>query len=154
VVAAGGIAVDAFALAWWVWLLIGLALIAWELAAPGGFFLLFFGVGGVAVGLLDLLGVHLGWALQSLSFVAISLACIVLFRKPLRARFQRMPTQKVDSIVGETAQALEDIPVDGIGKAELRGSSWSAHNIGGAPITRSTRCRVERVEGLTLHVRG
>jgi len=65
-----------------------------------------------------------------------------------------MPKGKVDNLIGETAQALEDIAVDAIGKAELRGAAWNAHNIGDAPIPGSTRCRVERVDGLTLYVRG
>ena len=65
-----------------------------------------------------------------------------------------MPNAEVDAVVGQMAQALEDIAVDAIGKAELRGSAWAARNVGATAITRSQRCRVERVEGLTLHLRG
>ena len=60
---------------------------------------------------------------------------------------------KVDSLVGETALALEDIAPGAIGKVELRGASWTAHNAGDQPIQRSERPKVERVEGLTLHIR-
>ena len=142
-------------MSWWVWLLLGLVLFALEAMTGGGMFLLFFGVGAVVVGLADLLGLHLAFAVQGLVFVAVSVVSMVLFRKPLLARFQHsMPQGKVDSLVGEMAKALEDIPADAIGKAELRGASWTAHNLGDAPIARSSRCRVERVDGLTLHVRG
>ncbi len=139
---------------WWMWLLLGLGLMALEMVTPGGFFVLFFGIGAASVGLLDFAGLHLSFPIQGLLFVTIAVVSIVLFRKPLQQRFQgNMPKGKVDNLVGETACALEDIPVDGIGKAELRGSAWNAHNIGDAPIPGSARCRVERVDGLTLHVR-
>jgi membrane protein implicated in regulation of membrane protease activity len=44
--------------------------------------------------------------------------------------------------------------VNAIGKAELRGSTWNARNVGETPITEDQRCRVESVDGLTLSVRG
>src|SRR4029078_2204269 len=40
-------------LLWWQWLLFGLVLMVAELATPGGFYLLFFGVAAVIVGLLS-----------------------------------------------------------------------------------------------------
>ena len=36
----------------------------------------------------------------------------------------------VDSLVGETAVAQQDIPAGEIGRVELRGTSWSARNRG------------------------
>ena len=37
---------------WWAWLLVGFLLVVAELLTPGGFYLLFFGLAGVVVGLL------------------------------------------------------------------------------------------------------
>jgi len=86
--------------------------------------------------------------------VATSVGAILVFRKPLLERFNKStPEGRVDAIAGETAHALDDIPVNGFGKAELRGAAWNAHNVGDAPIARASRCRVERVDGLTLYVR-
>ncbi len=142
-------------MSWWAWLVLGLVLFALEAITGGGMFLLFFGVGAVVVGLADLLGLQMTFTVQGLAFVAVSVVSMLLFRKPLLARFQHsMPKGKVDTLVGEMAKALEDIPVNAIGTAELRGASWTAHNSGDAPIARSARCRVESVDGLTLHVRG
>lgn len=141
-------------MSWWAWLVVGLVLFLLEAATPGGFFLVFFGAGAVLVGLLSLLGVQLSFEWAGVLFVAISTIALLLFRKPLLARFQRgIPKGKVDSMVGETAKALDDIAAGAIGTAELRGSSWTAHNVGDTTIARMARCRVERVEGLTLHVR-
>ena len=59
----------------------------------------------------------------------------------------------VDTLIGERALAIDDMPVAGFGKAEMRGSTWSARNVGETPLVRGQRCVVERVEGLLLHVR-
>jgi inner membrane protein len=144
----------------WIWLLAGLGFFVLEAMTPGGFYLFFFGVGAVIVGLMDVFGRQLGFGLQglvfqSLMFVAISIVATLAFRKPLLARFQHsVPEGTVDNLVGETAKALEEIPSNTVGTAELRGSSWSALNIGERTIPLAARCRVERVEGLMLHVRG
>ena len=146
---------DSLSMSWWAWLLAGLVFFILEATAAGSLYLLFFGVGAVLIGLLDLLGMHLSFVVQGLAFVAVSVVSMLLFRKPLVERFHRhMPKGKVDNLVGETAKALHDIPANAVGTAELRGASWTAHNLGDQPIAQSARCRVERVEGLTLHVRG
>ena len=38
---------------WWHWMVLGLFLTALELVAPGSFFIIFFGVAALIVGLLD-----------------------------------------------------------------------------------------------------
>ncbi|MBN8730838.1 MAG: NfeD family protein [Acidobacteria bacterium] len=141
-------------MAWWMWLLVGIALLGIEILTPGGFFIFFFGAAALAVGLLALLGWQPGLPVQGLIFLALSVVSLLLFRKPLLERFQKsIPNKQVDSLVGETAVALEEIPAGGMGKAELRGSAWSARNLGDSPIQLKQRVRVERIDGLTLDVR-
>jgi len=146
---------EGFVLTWWMWFLFGLLLLMAEFATPGAFYQFFFGVGAVAVGLLDLIGLHLPMWGQALLFLALAIGSLLALRKPLRVHFDsRLPDSKVDSLVGETAQALEDIAPDAVGRAELRGTSWDARNVGDAAIARAQRCRVERVQGLMIYVRG
>jgi len=146
-------AMELITLTWWAWLIVGLVLMAGELLLPTGFFLFFFGVGAVATAFIAVLGLT-SFALQGLAFVVISLVCVVLLRKPLLAKFHfRNRAQLVDSMVGETARALEAIAPQETGRVEMRGTSWSALNTGSEPILPNVRCRIERVEGLTLHVR-
>jgi membrane protein implicated in regulation of membrane protease activity len=141
-------------LTWWAWLIAGLLLMLAELLLPTGFFLFFFGLGGVVTAFLILAGALTSLEGQGIAFIGISLACVVLLRKPLLAKFHfQNRTHAVDSLVGETARALEAIAPRAFGKVELRGSSWSALNTGSKPIASEVRCRVEKVEGLTLHVR-
>lgn len=56
-------------------------------------------------------------------------------------------------MIGDIAKAIDPIEVNGHGKAELRGSPWSAVNVGNKPIGKGELCRVERVEGITIKVR-
>ncbi len=138
---------------YWAWILLGLGLLVVEVATPGGFFALFFGVSALIVGAL----VGLGWAgpawMQWLLFSVVAVVALVLLRKPLQARLSLGgPGRAVDSLAAESAVALEDIAVGGIGKAELRGTAWSAKNGGAEAVTKGQRLKVDRVEGLTLHV--
>jgi len=138
---------------WWIWILIGLALVFAEVVTPGGFYLLFFGIGGLAVGLLALADLAGPAWLQILLFPVISVCALWLFREKLMQSFQNKAALPVDSYIGETAHAVDEIAVNAVGKVELRGASWSARNIGAAPLSAGARCMVEKVEGLTLLVR-
>jgi inner membrane protein len=139
---------------WWVWILLGFLLLLIELMTPGGLYLLFFGIAAVLVGLLA--GLELSgpnW-MEWLLFSIVSIIALALFRRPLLQKLRpSMQGKEIDSLVGETVMTMEDIAVNGIGKAELRGSSWNVRNAGSAPLTRGQRCTVERVEGLLLWVR-
>ncbi len=142
------------ALTWWLWLLCGFVLLLLELVTPGGFYIFFFGVGAVAVGLLASLGLAGPPWLQWLLFAVVSLGALLLFRKPLQRRTTHLPARNVDSMIGETAIVIGDIASQEIGKAELRGSAWTARNTGDKVILAGQRGRVERIDGLTLYLRG
>ena len=76
------------------------------------------------------------------------------FLRPIVVRKLKLDQKKVvDSLVGEQATAMEEIPAQGFGKAEMRGTTWSARNIGETGLMRGQRCVVAAVEGLVLHVR-
>lgn len=140
-------------MSWWMWFLLGLVLLLAEFTTPGAFYLFFFGLGAIGVGLLGALGFEPPLTVELLLFLAFSLGLLLLLRKRLRVRFDsKLPEREVDNVVGETAVALEDIAVDAVGKAELRGSIWNARNVGDTPIARSQRCAVMRVDGLTLWI--
>ena len=143
----------AVTITWWMWFLLGLVLLLAEFTTPGAFYLFFFGLGAVGVGLLGAAGIHLPLAMELLVFLAFSFGLLLLLRKRLRLRFDsKLPEREVDNVVGEVAVALEDLGVDGVGKAELRGAVWNARNVGDTPVARSQRCSVMRVDGLTLWI--
>ena len=138
---------------WWHWLALGLVLAAAEMASAGGFYIIFFGVGAMVVGLLSALGLAGPVWMQTFLFSAISIGSLALFRSRLLKMMQPNPqAPSADALVGEVAVATEDVAAGSIGKVELRGSSWSARNDAGVVVTRGTRCRVTGVDGLMLHV--
>ena len=139
---------------WWYWILLGLVLAAIELATPGGFFFLFFAVSALLVGLLDLAGALVSDALQWGLFSVLSIVCLGLFRKPLLERMTRGEAHEaVDSLVGELATAFEAIPSGQHGRAELRGTTWTARNVDALTVVAGERCRVVAVRGLELDIR-
>jgi membrane protein implicated in regulation of membrane protease activity len=141
-------------MSWWLWVLAGLALLGAELLAPGGFFVFFFGSAALVVGALVILGLGGPVWLQWLLFAALSIVSLLLFRRPLLQWVrEREPTGVVDSLEGDVAILQEDLAPGAVGKAELRGTSWSAQNADTQGLTRGQRCRVVRVEGLTLWIR-
>jgi membrane protein implicated in regulation of membrane protease activity len=136
---------------WWLWVLLGIALLALEIATPGGLFALFFGIGALAVALLAALGADPVW--QWLAFPCLSVALLAALRRTLMERIGARPGAGVDQLVGQEVLVLQDIPAGGEGKAELRGTPWSARGEGGAALRAGQRGRVERIDGLVLWVR-
>ena len=139
---------------WWYWMVLGLALLAAEMTTPGGFYILFFGLSALLVGTLAGLDiVHTDW-LQWLLFSLIAIGSLLVFRGPLLARINggRKGQPDVDTMVGEVAIPLETLAVGATGKAELRGTTWTAKNVGATTFSKGQRGKVTKVEGLTLWI--
>jgi membrane protein implicated in regulation of membrane protease activity len=137
-------------MSWWLWVLVGIALLVVEVATPGGFFALFFGVGALFVAVLAALEVPA--TVQWISFSILSVAGLLVLRSPLRRRLERSRPAQGD-VVGEHAVLLEDLPPGGEAKAELRGTPWTARSSSTLPLAKGQRCIVERLDGLTLWLR-
>ena len=139
---------------WWHWLLLGVVLIALEMAASGGFYIIFFGIAAVIVALLALSDLGGPLWFQLLLFSALSVASLMFFRNPIMRRLNlEGGAADIDTLAGETGSVLEPMPPGGNGRVELRGSSWSARNLGTTPLTSGARCTVIRSERLTLLVK-
>ncbi|HUP44158.1 MAG TPA: NfeD family protein [Thermoanaerobaculia bacterium] len=139
-------------MAWWIWVLIGFLLLALELAATS-FHIGFFAGGAFFVAALALFGWDGPLWQELLVFTVVSLIGFVFFRPFVARKLRLHETPAVDQLIGQQATAIDDIAVQARGNAELRGSTWSALNVGNTPLTRGQRCMVERVEGLLLHIR-
>ena len=139
---------------WWYWMLLGLVLLGIEMVTPGGFYILFFGLAALIVGSLAGLEIAQAEWLQWLLFSGLAILSLLIFRGPLLASLKKRDKDlpAVDTLAGESAIPLEDLTVSGTGKAELRGTTWTAHNAGPTPLTKGRRCKVERVEGLTIWI--
>ena len=137
-------------MSWWHWLAIGLILILLELAASGGFYVIFFGVAAIAISALHLFGLAGPLWLQLLLFSVFSVAALMLFRRPVLRLIQPEGPADVDSLVGDIAFPIEDIAPGAVGRAELRGTVWTARNGTSSVLTRGERCRVVSVDRLMI----
>jgi inner membrane protein len=137
---------------WWMWLAAGLLLLIFELATPSGFFVMFFGLGALAVGALtrfDVVGP--AWS-QWLLFSVLSIAFLLLFRGRLQKRFERPPVKAVETLVGELAIPRQRLAPGAVGRGETRGTDWTVRNESAQTLEPGQRCRVVRVDGLQLGI--
>lgn len=140
-------------MAWWIWIIVGAILLAAEAVITADFYLVFFGLAGLLVGLLGVCGVHLPAWVQWLLFAVLAVAGLVLYRGPLKRKLAKVDRAMGPELIGETASAQAPIPAGARGRVELRGTAWDARNDGDTDLAVGDRCRVRGVDGLTLLVR-
>ena len=137
---------------WWGWIVVGAALLGSELFVTADFYLVFLGVAALAVGVAALAGwPETHWQQWAL-FAVLAGAALAFFR----GRLYKMiaPGVRVgELVVGEIALVGERIEPGGVGRAELRGTTWTARNTSNAALEAGSRARVERVDGLVLCLR-
>lgn len=138
---------------WWGWIVAGALLLASELMVQTDFFLVFLGVAALAVGGVGLVGLDLPIWGQWLLFAALSLVLLAGVRGPLKRRLPAGDPRVDDTLVGEIALVHEHLAAGASGHAELRGSQWMVRNDDATALEPGARARVERVEGLVLHLR-
>ena len=138
---------------WWIWILLGFALLGLELATTS-LQIGFFGGGAIAVGLLVALGVGGPLWVQLILFTVISVSSLFFLRqRMLHLLGLGTPAKEIDTMIGEIAIASDEIAPGATGKAELRGTSWNARNESGATIHAGALCIVTKLDSLTLIVK-
>ena len=137
---------------WWLWLAVGLALTLAELVTPSGFFIIFFGLAALTVGILTGLNMAGGTWVQWVLFSVLSIVYVLIFRDRLQSKMPMPESRDVDSLVGGLAIVQERLLPGGVGKVEVRGSMWSARNTSSVTLDAGQRARVVMVDGLTLTV--
>ena len=138
---------------WWIWVVIGIVLLAVELMSTT-LHVGFFAAGAFFVGLLKGFGWNPPLWQELLLFTVFSLVALFFIRPVISRKLRLHESKVVDTMIGEQATAMDDIDVQATGKAEMRGSTWNAQNIGTTKLSRGQRARVERVEGLVIYIKG
>jgi inner membrane protein len=138
---------------WWHWLALGMILVALEMAASGGFYIIFFGIAAIIISVLILLGLGGPLWVQIVLFSALAVGSLLAFRHPL-IRWMKLdrPGRPIDSMIGDLAVPLEEIAPGAVGRAELRGTVWSARNRAMRSLARGERCRVVTVDQLMIFI--
>jgi membrane protein implicated in regulation of membrane protease activity len=139
---------------WWHWLVLGLVLVALEMAASGGFYIIFFGIAAIVVAVLEMLGIAGPTWVQVLLFSILSIASLLLFRNPIMRRLNlNAGAPDIDTLATEPGTVLEAMAAGANGRVEVRGTTWSARNVGTTYLTHGERCIVVRSDRLTLLVK-
>ncbi len=137
---------------WWIWVLIGLLLLSLEFVSSTMHIGLF-AVGAFVVAILVGVGIHMPLWAQLILFTLVSIVSLLCIRPILVKKLRLSEKKEIDTLVGEQAMAMEDIAPATVGRAELRGTTWTARNVGETTLMRGQRCVVARVDGLTIHLR-
>lgn len=140
---------------WWGWAILGIACMVIEVHLTQDFTLFCVGVAAFVVTAVAAFAVDLPLWSHWLLFSALSVVVLLTVRKPLlgRLRPDRGRDADFDYLLGEVATPSEDLAGNGVGKAELRGSVWTVRNAEPTNLSKGQRCRVTRIEGLTLWIK-
>jgi membrane protein implicated in regulation of membrane protease activity len=142
-------------LLWWHWMVLGIVLVLLELAVPA-FFLIWFGVGAIIVGIALLAVPALAFEWQIATWIACSLGFIWLWFKVFKPNFHKTTAgMSRGALVGEIGLVTRDIRPFEKGqirfqKPILGDETWEA--LAEEEIRTGVRVRVLDVEGNTLKV--
>lgn len=140
---------------WWHWVVLGIVLMLLELAVPA-FFLIWFGLGALIVGMLVAVFSSAPFALQILAWTAFSLLFIWLWFKVFKPNIYKSRAGMArGSLIGEVGLVTRDIRPYEKGqirfqKPILGDEVWES--VADEEIRVGERVRVLEVEGNTVRV--
>ncbi|MFZ5863686.1 MAG: NfeD family protein [Nitrospirota bacterium] len=136
-----------------IWLSLGVGLLIVEVVT-GGFWIGFFGVGGLVTALVLWTEVIAGLNAQIAVFLLASVLPLVVLRKPLKAWLDRdAQANRINDAAGQLAVVVQDIVPPGMGRVEYQGSTWEAESAAGERLAATTRVQIVRQDGTRLSVR-
>jgi membrane protein implicated in regulation of membrane protease activity len=138
---------------WWAWIVLGVGLLGAEMMVVTDFWLALVGAGALTVGLLASFGLGEPAWLQFALFGVLSITYLVVFRRRLSHVLVPEPDESQHLLSGEFAVTQEEIAPGETGRVELRGSVWQGLNRSHEPLAEGTRCPVEEIDGLVVHIR-
>ena len=134
----------------WAWLIVGVILMALEVAAPG-VFLFWLGLAALLVGLLTF-GVDLSWEMQFLMFAVFAAAAAPVWWRLARGRADVSTSpflnRRADALLGREF-TLEKPIVDGHGTVRVGDTVW---RVAGPDTPAGTKVKVVHVDGANLTV--
>ena len=129
----------------WNWFILGSALLAIEILAPG-VYLLWLGIAAILTGLVSFLLENTGiwvWQTQVLAFLALSIICVLIGRRVFPTSGsddtdEPLLNQRERQLVGRTA-TLEEAIREGRGRIRLGDTLW---RVTGPDLPAGTQVRV------------
>lgn len=139
----------------WNWFILGAALLAIEILAPG-VYLLWLGIAAIITGLVSFLLENTGiwvWQTQVLTFLALSIICVLIGRRVFLTSGSHdtdepLLNQRERQLVGRTA-TLEEAIREGRGRIRLGDTLW---RVTGPDLPAGTQVRVIEAQSGQLTV--
>ncbi|MDG9881291.1 MULTISPECIES: NfeD family protein [Pseudomonas] len=140
-------------LQWWIWLVLGFGLILLELVLPT-FFIIWFGIGAVAVGVIAGLVPGLSLASELVIWVVLSSLTVALWFKVFKPRRadRRWTADEVLGEVGLLTTAVSEFHKGRVRfqKPILGNEEWTC--VASSDIAAGERVRIVAIEGNTVRV--
>lgn len=139
---------------WWHWIVLGLCLSIAELAVPA-FFIIWFGIGAIGVGLLLLISPALSVAAQLIVWAVVSSILVGIWFRYLRPRTMTSVGTSAANVTGEVGILVSDLCPNSRGqvrfqKPVLGSDLWECY--ADANIKAGERVRIVTVEGSFIKV--
>ena len=135
---------------WYIWLILFLAFLGFEIISTGIFFFLCFATGALFAMLFSLLGAT--FQTELIIFCVISLCSILLIRPLFKKYFSKKTIEtNVDSLINSSATVIEEIKPASPGKIKIEGEIWLA--VSAESIAVGETVIIESVDGTKLHVK-
>ncbi len=139
---------------WWHWMVLGLCLAMAELAVPA-FFIVWFGIGALAVGLVLLAAPDLGVATQLLLWAAFSTGLVLFWFRYLKPKTMTAVGTSAANVIGEVGLLVSDLCPNSRGqvrfqKPVLGSDNWECY--AEENIKAGSRVRIVGVEGSFIKV--
>lgn len=137
---------------WLIWMIIAAAFVIGEIFTAG-FFLLWFGIGAAAAGVLALLEISFVW--QILVFIVVSFTLFILTKKIAQKVTVEQPSGVgADRFVGQDAVVLQEIDnITGTGRVRMNREEWRAESADNVKIAVGTQVKVTQIDGTHLIVK-
>ena len=139
---------------WWHWVVLGLCLTIAEMAIPA-FFVIWFGIGAVGVGLLLLLAPDLSVATQVLVWAGLSSLLVAAWFRYFRPATRTTVGTSAANVVGEVGLLVSDLSPYARGQVRfqkpiLGADLWECY--AEQPLKAGERVRIVAVEGNFIKV--
>ncbi len=140
-------------LAWWHWMVMGMVLVGLEMLVPT-FFLIWFGLGAILVGLITLVAVP-GFAIQLVLWAVASLAMMGVWLKWFKIPDSNRAGQAKEGVMGLTGLITRPVTETENGeilfqRPVLGADRWPV--VADAPIAAGAKAKIVDVLGQTLKV--
>ena len=139
---------------WWHWIVLGSCLVMSELVVPA-FFVIWFGIGALLVGVSLLVMPMLGMAVQLMLWAGLSTLLVIFWFRYLKPKTVSLAGSSSAQAIGEVGLLVSDLCPDSRGqvrfqKPVLGSDLWECY--AETPIKAGERVRVVKIEGHFIKV--